>query len=67
MSAVIELTETELTRNEVLYGISWEEYERLIQKYWGFQSPKLTYNRGILEIEMSNSDELPFLSRNMLC
>ena len=57
MPALLELTKTELLKNEVLYGVSWAEYERLVQENWGFQSPKLTYNRGILEFEMPNSDE----------
>ncbi len=65
MSAVLELNRTELTKNEVLYGVSWEEYERLVQENWGFQSPKLTYNRGILEVEMPNSDEHEETGRNL--
>lgn len=52
MSAVIDLTKIELTKSEVLYGISWNSYESLVEKYWNMPSPRLTYDSGILEVEM---------------
>lgn len=55
MSAVLELTKPKICKNEVLYGVSWEIYEQLVAENWGFQFPRLTYDSGILEINMSNS------------
>ena len=57
MSSILELKQLELTKSEVIYGVSWEIYESLITKYWGEQSPRLTYDSGIMEVEMSNSDK----------
>ena len=57
MSAILELKQLELTKSEVIYGVSWEIYESLIKKYWGENAPRLTYDSGILEVEMSNSAE----------
>ncbi len=57
MSAILELKQLELTKSEVIYGVSWEIYESLVKKYWGEQSPRLTYDSGILRIDMSNSDK----------
>ena len=55
MSTVLELTKPKICKNEVLYGVSWEMYEQFVAEYWGFQFPRLTYDSGILEINMSNS------------
>ena len=55
MSTVSELTKPKICKNEVLYGVSWEMYEQFVAEYWGFQFPRLTYDSGILEINMSNS------------
>ncbi len=57
MSAVIDLVKKELTETEVLYGVSWVMYESLVKKYWNMPSPKLTFDSGILEIEMPNSSK----------
>jgi Uma2 family endonuclease len=57
MSAILELNQLELTKSEVIYGVSWEMYESLIEKYWGETCPRMTYDSGILEVEMSNSDK----------
>lgn len=57
MSAILELKQLELTKSEVIYGVSWEIYESLIEKYWEMPSPRLTYDSGIMEVEMSNSDK----------
>jgi len=55
MSAVLESKQLELTKSEVIYGVSWEMYESLLEKYWEMPSPRLTYDSGILEVEMTNS------------
>ena len=55
MSAVLEITKPKITKSEVLYGVSWEMYEQLVAENMGFQCPRLTYDSGILEINMSNS------------
>ncbi|MGI8641380.1 MAG: Uma2 family endonuclease [Pyrinomonadaceae bacterium] len=55
MSTVLELTKPKICKNEVLYGVSWEMYEQLVAENWGLQFPRLTYDSGILEINMSNS------------
>jgi len=55
MSVVLELTNPKIVRSEVLYGVSWEMYEQLVADNWGLQFPRLTYDSGILEINMSNS------------
>lgn len=65
MSAVIDLTKKELTKSEVLYGVSWEMYESLVQKYWNMPTPRLTYDSGILEIEMSNSSQHEIENRTL--
>lgn len=57
MPAVLELSKPKLTKNEVLYGVSWEMYQELIAEYRNSQFPRLTYDSGILEITMSNSRE----------
>lgn len=57
MSIVLKSTQLELTKSDVIYGVSWEIYESLIDKYWNQQSPRLTYDSGIMEVEMSNSDK----------
>jgi Uma2 family endonuclease len=57
MSAILELNQSELTKSEVIYGVSWEMYESLIEKYWGENCPRMTYDSGIMEVEMSNSDK----------
>lgn len=55
MSAVLELTKPKISKSEVLYGVSWEVYEQLLQDYWEMPSPRFTYDSGILEVEMPNS------------
>lgn len=65
MSAVLELTQLELTKSEVIYGVSWEIYESLVKKYWGENCPRLTYDSGILEVEMTNSLKHEEDSRNL--
>ena len=55
MSTVLELTKPKICKSEVLYGVSWEMYEQLVAENWGLQFPRLTYDSGILEINMSNS------------
>ena len=55
MSTVLGTTKPKITKSEVIYGISWELYEELLRDYWGTQSPRFTYDSGILEIEMPNS------------
>ena len=57
MSAVLEFIKPKITKSEVLYGISWEIYESLVEEYWNLPSPRLTYDSGILEVEMPNSDK----------
>ena len=57
MSAILELKQLELTKSEVIYGVSWEIYESLVERYWGENCPRLTYDSGIMEVEMSNSAE----------
>jgi len=65
MSVVLELTNPKIVRSEVLYGVSWEMYEQLVADNWGFQFPRLTYDSGILEINMSNSLKHEEDSRNL--
>ncbi|MFN2393257.1 MAG: Uma2 family endonuclease, partial [Pyrinomonadaceae bacterium] len=55
MASVLETTKPKITKNEVIYGVSWEVYEELLRDYWELQSPRFTYDSGILEIEMPNS------------
>ncbi len=55
MTGILELTKPELTKSEVLYGISWEMYEEILEENWDKNSPRLTYDSGILEVEMPNS------------
>ncbi len=55
MSAVLESKQLELTKSEVIYGVSWEMYESLLEKYGEMPIPRLTYDSGILEVEMTNS------------
>lgn len=55
MSAVLELTKPKISKNEVLYGVSWEVYQELLTDYWEMPSPRFTYDSGILEINMPNS------------
>lgn len=65
MSAVLELDQLELTKTEVIYGVSWETYEALIEKYQDNQSPRLTYDSGIMEVELANSDKHEEDNRNL--
>ncbi len=55
MAGILELTKPELTKSEVLYGISWEVYEEILEENWNKNSPRFTYDSGILEVEMPNS------------
>jgi len=55
MSTVLEITKPKITKNEVLYGVSWEMYEQLTAENRGMQFPRLTFDSGILEVNMSNS------------
>ncbi len=57
MPAVIDLIEEKITESQILYGVSWEMYENLLEKYRGENTPRFTYDSGILEIKMSNSVE----------
>lgn len=66
MSAVLEITKPKITKSEVLYGVSWETYEQLIAEHLGFQFPRLTYDSGILEINMSNSRQHETDNRNLV-
>ena len=52
MSLVLDLAKTEFVGNEVLYGISWEEYERISANYEDKNAPRFIYDNGILEIFM---------------
>lgn len=65
MSAVLEYKQLELTKSEVIYGVSWEMYESLLEKYWGENSPRLTYDSGVLKVDMPNSDRHEEDSRNL--
>ena len=65
MTTVLELTKPKLTKNEVLYGVSWELYEELVAENRDSQFPRLTYDSGILEITMSNSLKHEEDSRNL--
>jgi Uma2 family endonuclease len=65
MSAVLELDKLELTESEVIYGVSWEMYESLVEKYWGENMPRLTYDSGIMEVEVVNSAEHEEESQNL--
>ena len=65
MSAVLESKHLELTKSEVIYGVSWEIYESLLEKYWEMPSPRLTYDSGILEVEMTNSLKHEEASRDL--
>ena len=55
MAATLELIEKEITENEVLYGVRGEQYERLVKKYWNMQCPRMTYDSGVLEAQVTNS------------
>ncbi len=57
MPAVLELSKPKLTKNEVLYGVSWEMYAEMVAENRDSQFPRFTYDSGILEITMSNSRE----------
>lgn len=57
MSAILESKQLKLTKSEVIYGVSWEIYESLLEQYRGMPTPRLTYDSGILEVEMSNSSK----------
>lgn len=57
MTTVLELTKPKIRKNEILYGVSWEMYEELLQDYWGMQSPRFTFDSGIMEVELPNSSD----------
>jgi Uma2 family endonuclease len=65
MSAVLEFNRLELTKSEIIYGVSWDLYEFLVEKYWGENTPRLTYSSGILDVQISNSAEQETLNRNL--
>lgn len=65
MSAVLEITKPKICKDEVLYGVSWEIYEELVDENIDSQFPRLTYDSGILEINMSNSLKHEEDSRNL--
>ncbi len=65
MSAVLELNQLKLTKSEVIYGVSWEMYESFVKKYWNQQCPRLTYDSGMMEVEVSNSDKHEEDNRNL--
>lgn len=55
MQVVTDLIQKEITESKILYGVSWEAYENLLEKYEGENCPRFTYDSGILEIQMTNS------------
>ena len=55
MSAVLESKHLELTKSEVIYGVSWDLYESLLENIGEMPSPRLSYDSGILEVKMTNS------------
>lgn len=65
MSAVLEFKQFELIKSEVIYGVSWEVYESLLEKYREMPVPRLTFDSGILEVEMPNSLEHEEDGRNL--
>ena len=65
MSAVLELSKPKLTKNEVLYGVSWESYEKTVVENRGFQFPRLTYDSGMLSVNTSNSSQHEIENRNL--
>lgn len=42
--------ETSEEQSMILYGISWETYERLLADHEDRSAPRFTYNQGTLEI-----------------
>lgn len=65
MPAVLELSKPKLTKNEVLYGVSWESYEKTVLENRGFQFPRLTYDSGMLSVNTSNSLQHETENRNL--
>ena len=65
MTAVLESSKPKLVKSEVLYGVSWELYEELVAENRNSQFPRLTYDSGILEINVSNSLKHEEDSRNL--
>lgn len=56
MSAVLEMVKPQTRRmSQILYDVSWEEYEQLLAAYLGKQFPRFNYNDGVLEVVMPNS------------
>jgi Uma2 family endonuclease len=39
-----------LSDRELLHNVTWEHYEQLLQQYENHSAPRLTYDRGTLEI-----------------
>lgn len=65
MPAVIDLIEEKITESQILYGVSWEIYENLLEKYRGENTPRFTYDSGVLEIGTINSLKHEKDSRNL--
>ena len=65
MSAVLESKHLKLTKSEVIYGVSWELYESLLEKYREMPSPRFSFDSGILEVEMTNSMKHEEASRDL--
>lgn len=65
MTVVPKLAQKKVVQDEVMYGVSWEQYEELVKKYWNQPTPRLTYDSGILVKNMSNSSEHETESRNL--
>lgn len=56
MSAVLEMVKPQTRRmSQILYDVSWEEYEQLLAAYLGKSFPRFNYNDGVLEVVMPNS------------
>lgn len=65
MTVVPKLTQKKVVHDEVMYGVSWEQYESLIKKHWNQPIPRLTYDSGVLVKSMSNSSEHENDNRNL--
>jgi len=48
-----QLTPQPAEQKVILHNISWKTYESLLADYASQSSPRLTYDRGTLEIRLS--------------
>jgi Uma2 family endonuclease len=56
MSAVLEMVKPQTKRpSQIIYDVSWDEYEELLAAYLGKSFPRFNYNDGVLEVVMPNS------------